>query len=88
MLPNDDPWGCTEFDAEFQGMMVRGSACFFAYGGWGLVDRARSRDATQRNEALRFLADVACGFMTALGTLALATLLYSVWAIALGTWIS
>ena len=62
--------------------------CFFAYGGWGIADRARSGTATRDNLLLRALTETLCTLMIAAGMLAVLSLLYSVWAIALGTWIS
>jgi len=62
--------------------------CFFAYGGWGIADRARSGDPIRGNRLLRALIETLCAIMGAVGVLAVAGLLLSVWAIALGTWIS
>jgi hypothetical protein len=62
--------------------------CLFAYGGWGIADRARSSTATSDNLLLRALTETLCTLMIAAGTLAVGSLLFSVWAIALGTWIS
>ena len=61
---------------------------FFAYGGWGIVDRARSIVATRESRRSQALLDVLCFLLVATGMLATAALLYSVWAVALGTWIS
>jgi hypothetical protein len=61
--------------------------CFFAYGAWGLVDRARSRVALRGNRLARASMDALCAAMGAVGVVAAAGLLLSVWAIALGTWI-
>lgn len=62
--------------------------CFFAYGAWGLVDRARSRVALRGNRFVSATMDALCAAMAAVGVVAAAGLLLSVWAIALGTWIS
>lgn len=62
--------------------------CFFAYGAWGLADRARSRLAIRDNRIVSASLDALCGAMAAFGVVAAAGLLLSVWAIALGTWIS
>jgi hypothetical protein len=62
--------------------------CFFAYGAWGLVDRARSRVGVRYHRLANVCLDVICAAMGALGVLAAAGLLLGVWAIALGTWIS
>ncbi len=62
--------------------------CFFAYGGWGIADRARSDAATRGNRLLRASMEGLCVLLGAAGALAAAALLFSVWAVALGTWIS
>jgi hypothetical protein len=62
--------------------------CFLAYGAWGLADRARSRVAARENRLVHAFLEALCAAMAALGVLAAAGLLLSVWAIALGTWIS
>ena len=61
---------------------------FFAYGGWGISDRYRSIATTRDNRGSCALLDVVCLILVAVGVLATAALLYSVWAMALGTWIS
>ena len=61
---------------------------FFAYGGWGLADRARSGKWARGHRVLRASMETVCALFGAVGLLAAAALLYSVWAIALGTWIS
>ncbi|MDQ6870649.1 MAG: hypothetical protein M3037_01390 [Gemmatimonadota bacterium] len=61
---------------------------FFAYGGWGLADRAHSIATTRDSPTLCRLFDALCVLLSAAGVLATAALLYSVWAAALGTWIS
>jgi hypothetical protein len=62
--------------------------CFFAYGAWGLLDRARSRPALVGRVLLGNLLATLCALCSALGVLAAAGLLLGVWAAALGTWIS
>jgi len=62
--------------------------CFFAYGGWGIADRARSNAVAREGPLPRALLEALCILLVAVGALATATLLYGVWAIALGTWIS
>jgi hypothetical protein len=64
------------------------SGCFLAYGSWGLLDRALPREATQSNGVLRVIVDTFRSLSGALGVLSAAALHYSVWAMALGTWIS
>lgn len=61
---------------------------FFAYGGWGLADRARSGKWAQNYRVLRASVEAVCALFGAVGVLAAAALLYGVWALALGTWIS
>jgi len=69
-------------------VLVSMSVCFFAYGAWGLADRARARAAGRDNRLLHTSLEALCAAIAALGVLAAAGLLLSVWAIALGTWIS
>jgi hypothetical protein len=69
-------------------VLVSLALCFFAYGAWGLADRARSRVAAPDNRLVNAFMDALCAAVAALGLLAAAGLLLSVWAIALGTWIS
>jgi hypothetical protein len=69
-------------------VLVSFALCFFAYGAWGLADRARSRIAARDKRLVNAFMDALCAAMGALGLLAAAGLLLSVWAIALGTWIS
>jgi hypothetical protein len=61
---------------------------FFAYGGWGIADRARSMAASRNSRHLRAMLDALCFLLGGAGVIATAALLYSVWAAALGTWIS
>lgn len=65
-------------------VLASAALCFFSYGAWGLLDRARSHAA----HASRTLLGALCAVCAALGVLAAAGLLLGVWAIALGTWIS
>jgi len=69
-------------------VLTSASLLFFAYGAWGLADRARSHAATQRSRLASTSMDAFCAAMGAVGVLATAGLLLGVWAIALGTWIS
>ena len=61
---------------------------FFTYGGWGIADRARSIATARGSRLARASLDALCFLLGAAGALGTATLLYSVWALALGTWIS
>jgi hypothetical protein len=69
-------------------VLASAALCFFSYGAWGLLDRARSHAALANRTFLGRLLDVVCAVSAALGVLAAAGLLLGVWAIALGTWIS
>jgi hypothetical protein len=60
---------------------------FVAYGGWGVCDRIRTR-STLRNRFVESALTVVCALLAAAGIFAGAGVIYSVWAIALGTWIS
>ena len=62
--------------------------CFFAYGAWGLTDRARSGPAAPDHRLLRASMDTVCALLGVVGVFAVASLLLSAWALALGTWIS
>ena len=74
------------------GWLVLASAalCFFSYGAWGILDRARSRPAVActRQSVDRSFVDALCALSALLGALAAAGVLLGVWALALGTWIS
>jgi hypothetical protein len=61
---------------------------FLAYGGWGIADRARSTARIRDTRPARTMLDILCFLLGAAGVLATAALLYSVWAAALGAWIS
>jgi hypothetical protein len=69
-------------------LIVTSASCFLCYAAWGLLDRARShvvaRGASAAAKALQYL----CIVCAALGVLAGAGILLSIWAMALGTWIS
>jgi hypothetical protein len=69
-------------------VLASAALCFFSYGAWGMLDRARSRAAPGRWAFLGRPLDVVCALLAALGVLAAAGVLLGVWAIALGTWIS
>ena len=63
------------------------AVCLGAYAVWGLLDRVR----TERPPASKVVSgslDAASAFVVALGIVGVAALLFSVWALALGTWIS
>jgi hypothetical protein len=69
-------------------LLVTSLALMFpAYGAWGLADRARSV-AMGDGRLSRTILDALCFILGAAGVFAMAGLLYSIWAAALGTWIS
>jgi hypothetical protein len=67
-------------------LLLSVALAFVTYGAWGLADRLRATSLKQR-WLLRPL-DILCGLLAVLGIFAGAGVLYSVWSIALGTWIS
>jgi hypothetical protein len=69
-------------------VVVSLAAIFFVYGAWGIADRARSIEANRESRTSRTVLDALCFLLGAAGVVATAGLLYGVWAIALGTWIS
>lgn len=69
-------------------VLASAGLCFFSYGAWGMLDRVRSRAAAGYGTLLGGFLDATCALCAMLGALAAAGLLLSVWAIALGTWIS
>ncbi|MDP9204455.1 MAG: hypothetical protein M3P12_03230 [Gemmatimonadota bacterium] len=69
-------------------VLVSLALCFFAYGAWGLADRARSAAVTRGSRVVGTAMEVLCAAMGAVGVLAAGGVLLCVWAIALGTWIS
>jgi len=72
------------------GWLVFASAamCFFSYGAWGILDRARTSAAVTNRAALGRFFGATCAICGALGVLAAAGVLLGIWAVALGTWIS
>jgi len=72
------------------GLLVLGSAAllFASYGAWGITDRARAAVAIHDGRRGLIPLNVICGMLAAIGVLAAGALLFGVWAIALGTWIS
>ena len=61
--------------------------CLGAYATWGLLDRVRS-GRTSTSKLTAGALDVLSAFLAALGIVSVAAVLFSVWALALGTWIS
>ncbi|MEO8911017.1 MAG: hypothetical protein ABI408_12455 [Gemmatimonadaceae bacterium] len=72
------------------GSLVLGSiaVCFAAYGSWGIADRARSGRPASGDANVTGLLDAVCALIVGVGGVAVAALLFGVWSIALGTWIS
>jgi len=64
------------------------AVCLFSYGAWGLVDRVRSRVAISGSPRIAGLVDALGALCSLLGVLAAVGVLLSIWAAALGTWIS
>jgi hypothetical protein len=64
------------------------AALLFAYGAWGLLDRARFSLANRLGPRTAGLFDALCALCATLGALAVAAILLAVWALAIGTWIS
>jgi hypothetical protein len=62
--------------------------CFAAYGAWGLADRAGTVATTRVYPRLGGSMEAVCALLGAVGVIATAGVLLSVWALALGTWIS
>jgi hypothetical protein len=69
-------------------LALSSALAFTAYGAWGIVDRFRVKATVQTNGFLHGLLDAVCALLTAAGILGGIGMLYDVWAIALGTWIS
>src|SRR6266550_5844 len=51
-------------------VLVSVALCFFAYGAWGLADRARSRLAPRDNRLVNASMEALCAVLAALGVLA------------------
>jgi hypothetical protein len=70
-------------------LVIAGAAAFlFAYGAWGLLDRARAGVANRFGPRTAGMVDALCALCAVLGVLSVAGILLAVWALALGTWIS
>jgi len=62
--------------------------CFFAYGSWGLVDRAHSYVVRKGRRIVSSFFEILGALFVAIGIFAIAGILFGVWAAAIGTWIS
>jgi hypothetical protein len=67
-------------------VFVSASCCFAAFGAWGIADRILG----EQDKAARWTHLLRAGRATAVvtGTIAALALLFSLWGLALGTWIS
>jgi hypothetical protein len=69
-------------------VLASAALCFFSYGAWGMLDRVRSRSVVADSTLLAGLVEATSALCAMLGALAAAGVLLSIWALALGTWIS
>ena len=69
-------------------VIVTCAVCFSCYALWGLVDRARTRAIARSWNFAALIFRIACALLVAIGVLSGAGVLLSIWALALGTWIS
>jgi hypothetical protein len=70
-------------------LIIAGAATvLFSYGGWGLLDRGRSRLSSGGWPRAASTLDALGALSALLGVLAAGGLLLAIWAVALGTWIS
>ncbi|HEV7387958.1 MAG TPA: hypothetical protein VGN73_05020 [Gemmatimonadaceae bacterium] len=69
-------------------LLVSSAICFASYAAWGLSDRARGRATTAGWTRSARILRACCVSIAAIGIVAGAGVLLSVWALALGTWIS
>jgi hypothetical protein len=69
-------------------VIASASLCFVCYALWGLLDRARAIASGRGWHATRRALSVSLGLCVLIGLIAGAGVLLSVWALALGTWIS
>ena len=64
------------------------AVCVIVYGGWGFVERARARLRSHRWPQVVGALDAVAALLAIGGVLAAILAILSVWALALGTWIS
>ena len=69
-------------------LAVSSGTCFFAYGAWGLVDRIRTHRAATSRRLVSGALEAFSALLVAIGIIAAFAILFTVWAAALGTWIS
>lgn len=69
-------------------LIVTAAGCVFCYAAWGLLDRARSHAVERGRTRFARVMHASCVLIAAVGACAGAGVLLSLWAMALGTWIS
>jgi hypothetical protein len=69
-------------------VIATAALCFVSYASWGLLDRSRSRAASRGWIVTERILHAACVLCVAIGLVGGAGVLLSIWALALGTWIS
>ena len=81
-------WAATQWRPFAWVVLTSAALCFAAYGGWGLMDRARTGTVARRHGLLVGAIEAVAALLAAVGVLAAAGVLLGLWAIGLGTWIS
>jgi hypothetical protein len=69
-------------------VIASAATVLFSYGAWGLLDRGRSRLTINGWSRTASALDALGALSALLGVLAAGGMLFAVWAVALGTWIS
>lgn len=69
-------------------VLTSAALCFFSYGAWGLLERARARPEVTDRALFAGVVEAVGALSALMGALAAAGVLLGVWALALGTWIS
>ena len=69
-------------------VVVSVSTCFLCYASWGLLDRATGHAASRGWRAAATIFRALSSVLVGIGFLAGGGVLFSIWALALGTWIS
>jgi hypothetical protein len=69
-------------------VIASAATLLFSYGVWGMLDRVQSKFASRLGPRSVGLIEALCALSAALGVVAVAGVLLTVWALALGTWIS
>jgi len=76
------------WDPPAQPVIVTASTCLMCYAGWGLLDRAVGHATSRGWRAATKVCLTLSSVLVGLGFLAGVGVLFSIWALALGTWIS